>query len=106
MNKKASNQFFVPHNVLEEERFIRMNKCAQILYIHLCRLKNRLGQGFYRDMKTLSRDTNIHVNTLKKAKKELLTNHYIDIERDHFEHGGYRTADRYFLNGYRYLDKS
>jgi hypothetical protein len=39
---KAKNQFFVPHNVLEEEKFLNMSLSAQILFIHLCKLKNRL----------------------------------------------------------------
>jgi len=107
MRKKVENQFFVPHNVLEEVKFTEMSLSAQILYIHLCRLKNRLKkEPFFRDLKTLSRDTGLHINTLKRAKKELVKNLYIDIERDYYTHNGFRSADRFALNGYRYKDNS
>jgi len=102
---KASNQFFVPHNILEESKFIKMTLSAQILYIHLCRLKNRLKkEPFYRDLKTLSRETGLHINTLKKAKKELTNNMYIEVKRDYYTHSGFRSADRFLLNGYRFMD--
>lgn len=103
--RKAYNQFFVPHNIIEEDRFISMKISSQMLYIHLCRLKNRLkSDEFYRDLKTLSRETGMHINTLKRAKKELIKKGYIDIKRDYYLHSGHRSADRFNLNGYRYLD--
>ena len=102
---KAHNQFFVPHNVLEEEKFLNLSLSAQMLYIHLCRLKNRLKkEPFFRDLKTLSRETGMHINTLKKAKKELIKGLYIEIERDYYKHSGFRSADRFMLNGYRFKD--
>jgi hypothetical protein len=101
--KKANNQFFVPHNVLEEDKFLNMPLSAQILYIHLCRLKNRLkSDPFFRDLKTLSKETNLHINTLKKAKKELIQNLYIKVKKDYFDGTGYRRADKFVLNGYRF----
>lgn len=101
--KQVINQFFVPHNILEEEKFISMKLSSQMLYMHLCRLKNRLkNKEFYRDLKTLSRETGMHINTLKKAKKELKKNQYINIKRDYFLHSGHRSADVFSLNGYRY----
>jgi len=105
--KKVHNQFFLPHNVLEEANFKNMPFSAQILYIHLCRLKNRLKiEPFYRDLKTLSIDTGMSIRTLKRAKKVLLKNQYIDIERDYYVHSGFRSADRFRLNGFRFKDKS
>jgi len=105
--KKVNNQFFVPHNVLEEEKFLNMSLSAQMLYVHLCRLKNRLKiEPFFRDIKTLSRETGMHINTVKKAKKELINNLYIDIERDYYTHSGFRSADRFKLNGYRFKDNT
>lgn len=101
---RASNQFFVPHNVLEEAKFKSMTLSAQILYIHLCKLKNRLRRDkFYRDINTLCQDTGLHRNTIKKAKRELVKNLYIDIEKDWYKSTGYRSADRFHLNGYRGL---
>lgn len=103
--KKVDNQFFVPHNVLEEVKFTSMPLSAQILYIHLCRLKNRLKvDPFYRDVRTLERETGLHRNTLTIAKKKLVENLYIDIERDTYSANGFRSADRFHLNGYRSKD--
>ena len=105
--KKANNQFFVPHNILEEAKFKKMPLSAQILYIHLCRLKNRLKtEPFYRDLETLKIDTGLGISTLKRAKKYLVDNLYIDITRDYYSHSGFRSADRFNLNGYRFLDNS
>ena len=105
--KVANNQFFVPHNVLEEAKFKNMALSSQMLYIHLCRLKNRMKtEPFFRDLTTLSNDTGISISTLKRAKKELIKNLYIDIHRDYFKHTGFRSADRFSLNGYRFMDNS
>lgn len=105
MKRKASNQFFVPHNVWEEDKFLKMSLSAQLLYVHLCRLKNRLRVNtFYRSIKTLERDTNMGESTIRKAKKELLKAQYINVERDYYIHSGNRSADRFSLNGYKYKD--
>ncbi len=103
MKKTVNNQFFMPHNVLEEAKFINMSLSAQILYVHLCRLRNRLqSEKFYRDIATLSKETGLHRHTLTKAKKELLKAQYIGVERDYYTSSGNRSADVYHLNGYRY----
>jgi len=101
---KEVNFFKFPHNVLEENKFLLMQKSSQLLYLHLCKLKNRLGDNFYRSVDTLSKDTNFNRNTIKKAKKELVKNLYIDVERDHYICNGNRSADRFHLNGYKFLD--
>lgn len=104
MKKEAYNQFFVPHNVLEEAKFIGLSLSAQMLYIHLCRIKNRMGgnEKFYRDIRTLQKETGMHRNTLTKAKKELIKSQFIGVERDCYKASGNRSADVFHLNGYRY----
>jgi len=104
MTKKLpQNQFFVPHNILEEAKFLNMSLSAQMLYIHLCKLKNRMNnQDFYRHMATLEKDTGMHKNTITKAKKELVKAQYIDVVRDHYTSTGRRSADVYHLNGYKF----
>jgi hypothetical protein len=102
--KKVVNQFFVPHNVLEEHKFLSLPLSAQMLYIHLCRLQNRLGKKFYRSISTLSHETGINQKTIKQAKAKLKDAQYIDITRDYYLHNGFRSADRFSLNGYKYLD--
>jgi hypothetical protein len=105
MTKKADNQFFVPHNVLEEDKFLSLPLSAQMLYVHLCKLKNRLQKdNFYRDLKTLSRETKMNKNTISKAKMLLLDKQYIGIDRDFYLASGNRSADQFHLNGYRYKD--
>jgi len=105
MTKKANNQFFVPHNILEEDKFLSLPLSAQMLYIHLCKLKNRLQkEKFYRDLKTLSRETKMNKNTISKAKMLLLEKQYIGIDRDFYLTSGNRSADQFHLNGYRYKD--
>ncbi len=101
------NQFFVPHNVLEEDRFIKMTSSAKVLYMYLCKLKNRMPNkiNFYRSIQSLSRDTGMCIKTIKKAKKELIKNMYIDVIRDTFLHTGFRSADRFVLNGYKSKDQ-
>lgn len=103
--KKVDNQFFVPHNVLEEDKFISLTLSAKVLYFWLCKLQNRLGPNFYRDLNTLSRETGMHRNTLIKAKKELLKAQYIGVERDCYTASGNRSADVFHLNGFRYKDE-
>lgn len=103
LEKMVYNQFFVPHNVLEEEKFISLTLSAQMLYIHLCRLKNRLRKNkFYRDIRTLARETGMNKDTITKAKRKLIKAQYIGVERDHYTSSGNRSADLFHLNGYRY----
>ena len=102
MSKKVDNQFFVPHNVFEEEKYILLPLSAQALYTRLCKLQNRLGPRFYRDLDTLSRETGMHRNTVIAAKKALLKAQYIGVERDCYTASGNRSADVFHLNGFRY----
>ncbi|MHA1738163.1 MAG: helix-turn-helix domain-containing protein [Candidatus Heimdallarchaeota archaeon] len=104
MTDKASNQFFMPHNVLEEAKFRNQTPSAKILFMYLCKLKNRLGDDHYRSIGSLAHDAGLSINSIKSAKKELEKNMYLDVKRDYFLNSGYRSADRFHLNGYKYLD--
>lgn len=101
---KKVNYFPLPHNVLEDVKFKSLSPSARLLYVYLCKIKNRIGDNFYRSIETLSQDTGLHTNSIKRAKKELVKALLIDIERDYYSHNGYRSSDRFKLNGYRYLD--
>ncbi len=101
LKNQAHNQFFVPHNVLDEEKFLNMKLSSQMLYIHLCKLKNRLQkENFYRHIKTLARETGMNVKTVIKAKQELIKAQYIGVDRDYYTSSGNRSADVFYLNGY------
>jgi len=102
MSKKVDNQFFVPHNVLEEEKYTSLPLSAQALYTRLCKLQNRLGSNFYRDVDTLAKETGMSQRTIIRAKKALLKAQYIGIERDCYTASGNRSADVFHLNGFRY----
>ena len=97
-----NNEFTVPHNVMEEAKFIKLSLSAQMFYIHLCKIRNRIGkERFFRSLETLSKETGMHENTLKKAKRELVKAQYIGVERSYYKDSGFRAADVYHLNGYR-----
>lgn len=102
---KASNQFFVPHNVWEEDRFLSMPDSAKTLHTVLCKLKNRLEQKdgwFYRSIKDLMNDTHLSERTVKRAKKLLFKLKYIDIKRGKEAHFTDRSPDYFRLNGYKF----
>lgn len=102
MSRKVDNQFFVPHNVLEEDKFTSLPLSAQMLYIRLCKLQNRLGTKFYRDIDTLAKETGMNRKTVIVAKQALVKTQYIGVERDFYTASGNRSADVFHLNGYRY----
>lgn len=103
MKKEMRNQFPVPHNVLEEAKFIALPASTQMLFIRLCKLKNRLQRDeFFRDVDTLSRESGFNKNTITKAKKELVKAQYIGVERNHYTSSGMRSADVFHLNGFKY----
>ncbi len=104
MKKLPKDQFLVPHNILEESKFISMSLSAQMLYIHLCKIKNRMKdqEKFYRHISTLEKDTGLHRNTITKAKSELINAQYIEVERDYYTTSGNRSADVFHLNGYKF----
>ena len=104
MKKVVDNQFFVPHNVLEEEKFLSLPLSAQVLYIRLCKLKNRLGDKFYRDINTLARETGLSRRIVIYAKKALVKTQYIGVEHDCYAASGNRSADLFHLNGYKYKE--
>ena len=105
-NEKVINQFFVPHNILDEGKFKKMKKSSQLLYIYMCKLKNRHGDGFYKHIEDFQKETNMGLSTIRKAKQQLIDKKYINVKRDFYLHGGYRSADRYYLNGYKYQDSN
>lgn len=101
--RQDTNWFKTPHNVLEDAKYIALPLSAQMLYIHLCRLKNKISQErFYRNMPTLIKETGMSERTLQRAKKVLLKAEYIGIERDAYKANGHRKADIYHLNGFSY----
>lgn len=73
----ASPYFRISHSVLEERAFKKLPASAQVLFMHLCRLRNRLkdkrkDNSFWRTDQQLLRDTGLHRRTLLRAKIALV----------------------------------
>jgi len=106
MKKKIGyNQFFVPHNVLEDVKFQKMPLSARYLYVILCKLANRHADydgWFYRSLSNLEIDAHMSRNAVSKAKQILVKNKFIDIKRGYYEHSRLRTYDYFRLNGFRF----
>jgi hypothetical protein len=68
------NFFRVSHGVLESEQFKQLPVTAKLLYIYLCKLRNRLAKDngeFFRSDTILERDTGLSNFTIRKAKRLL-----------------------------------
>lgn len=102
IKKQVENQFFVPHNILEDAEFKRLKIPTRLLYIYLCKLQNRLGYNFYRTIKNLIKDTGLKPTSIKNAKKELVEKKYIIVTKDNYPHNGFRAADKFIINGYKF----
>lgn len=78
MGKFRRNAFFqLSHTVLDEPTFKILSFSAQLLFIRLCKLRNRLGdasldQSFWRTDRQLLADTGFTRNTLKASRLELI----------------------------------
>lgn len=101
----STNNWFAPHGTLEEKKFKTLSASAKYLYCVLAKLKNRYeGKDgwFFRGMEDLCDDTGLSMSALKRAKKALKDNEYIDVKPGFYEHSKKRTYDYYRLNGYRF----
>lgn len=69
--------FMVSHDTLTDTGFLKLPLSAQMLYIHLCRLRNRYTNGnnwtpdrtFFRHDTQLAKDTGMSVRTIIRARK-------------------------------------
>ena len=109
MKQDYINFFGVPHQVYEMPRFKSLSSTAKVLYMDMCRLKNRFEDGdgyFWHTAEMLSIDTGLSRRTVFNAKKELVAAKF--IETSHGRHtDGSRHADWYKVNGFNIrIDKS
>ena len=98
------NEFQVPHEVLEDARFKELKISSKVLYMYLCKLKNRYvdSEGmFWRSVRTLRDDTKMDLDTVQAAKKELKNKGFIEVIRGKYVHGKSRAPDWYRVNGFR-----
>ena len=103
--KDTSNNFFVPHGVIEDIKFKNLPDSAFKLYIILCKLANRYADQegyFWRSIPQLCEDTGYERKTIIVAKKLLKKCDFIDIKATFFKHSKKRSYDSYRLNGFRF----
>lgn len=71
----TKNFFRVSHDVLEHPVFIQLPPISKVLYMCLCKLRNRYQRGkkkyFIRTNKQLMKDTNLSLASVKRAKTSL-----------------------------------
>jgi len=90
------NFFRISHKIFESERFKKLSPGAKILYITFCHLRNRFGDKngiFFRDDRTLAQDSGLSLQTVNKAKRELITHRFLRWVK-----GGPRRACRYQID--------
>lgn len=75
--------FKVSHQVLESQKFKQLSPSAKILYIYLCKYRNRY-QGnnsyFTRSDRQINLDSGLSRATISRAKKELFNKLFIDYD--------------------------
>lgn len=104
-NNKTYNNFFCPHDVIEDLKFKAQPISARYLYIILCHLANTKADKhgwFYRSIPQLMQDSNLGRTSIIKSKKILEKNQFIDIKRAYLKHSKQRTYDYFRLNGFRF----
>ena len=97
--------FPVPHEVLKSEKFKKLRLSSKYMYCYLAKLRNRFGKNqeewFWHSMDNLSEGIGINQKTLKRAKKELLENHFIEVKRGKYLGTNRRAADWYRVLGFK-----
>lgn len=97
------NEFSLPHEVFESNRFKGLRISSRILYCYLAKLKNRYANEegwFWRSNETLSDEIGINIKTIKRAKRILKEKGFIETKRGYYVSTGHRAPDWYKLNGY------
>ena len=69
---------------------------AVLVYLYLCDRANKKDQSCFTSMKTIARDLNLSLSTVKRAIQELLKREYIQKENRFRENGG-KTSNKYFI---------
>ena len=95
--------FRVSHDVFKDERFRGLRLSSKYFYCYLAKLRNNFqdkSNGWlWRSMAQLSEEVGVNMKTLKRAKKELLQNNFIEVKRGKYNGTNRRSADWYRLLG-------
>lgn len=69
---------------------------AVSVYLYLCDRANKKEKSCFPSQKTIARDLNVSLSTVKRAIQELLEREYIHKENRFRENGG-KTSNKYFV---------
>ena len=69
---------------------------AVLVYLYLCDRANKINQSCFPSMKTIAKDLNLSLSTVKRAIQELLKREYIQKENRFRKNGG-KTSNKYFI---------
>lgn len=67
-----------------------------LVYLYLCDRANRKDKSCFPSMRTISRDLNLSLSTVKRALQELIKRGYVKKENRFRENGG-KTSNKYFI---------
>jgi len=79
--------FLMPHEVIESEKFKKLRLSSKYLYCYLAKLKNQYQDRrglFWHKMIQITVETGMNLKTVKRAKKELLENGFIEVKRSRY----------------------
>lgn len=102
------NEFPIPHEILESNRFKRMKISSKYLFVILCKLKNRFGDSegkFFRRIDDLMVDSGLGRSSITRAKKELVKEEFLIIEEGLSSETYLRSADWFMVNRLQTVSK-
>lgn len=81
--------FMISHGPFTDPKFVALKPTAQILYVHLCRLRNICNgkkktsdHSFWRWDSTLMLETGLTRSTLYRARDDLASSGFIFVEKE------------------------
>lgn len=98
------NEFSIPHEIFEDYKFKKLPESAKILYIILCKLKNRYADAdgyFWRSIETLMDDTDMSKRTVIRSKNILVKSDFIECLRGKYKATKFRAPNWYSVNGFK-----
>lgn len=82
-DKEIKNFFSIPHCVLEDEKFIKLEPSIKVVFLYMAKYQNRYQkENFYRTIRNICQDTGLSKATVIKAKKVLVENGFLIIQKN------------------------
>lgn len=104
MKYKQGKFLQLSRDIFKDDKFMQLNTTAKWLYFVLCELEHKFTgpkeDFFFRSNEDLSKDANLSMATLKRAKRELKESGYIKTFQVHWK-GEDGKLSRKHITGYR-----